>query len=1357
MNLIPTEIPVPKNESDFERMCVQVYGVVFQDPSPKINGRKGQAQGGVDVFVNAKGIGRIGVQCKKYFKTTLTLEHVVQEVEKADKNKTPITRLLIATTSPSNANLLHEVQLLSDQRELNKQFAVEVEFWEDIENRINSFTVLQDNYVPHSAGAAYHRQEQKLEHIHELALETRDTIATCVALPLARMESVNKLISAQLDRTNEFLREGRYQDALKHIAAIGQDLSSYDEHQKARWHLQRGLCLWFGREDIKEAADLFLKAANLYPDDERMAAARIRGHLLQEDIGAALEAGRAAIERFPTSQQVWLTYVNAKILNGDEVHLDFVPTEMRDAPDVLQVFALAARKRNDFAEAVALAERAAAHQDAGFFTKGTALGMVVEDAARNTVAAMYGMLSKNQLGSLNRIAALFDPRPEKLWSIQSAAVDEVAAHLGFAYLLLQLPKNALEVVKEAAAHGHSSKELLRVHIMALCELKMDDDVLELGRSCISDLTPESILLVAELAAKHGDIKFFGDALAQVNGWESECQETIDNLTALKWSALSRVGKRDQALKEIGDLQIPSSDSFILVCAAARLMIVAEHPLEASELINRAKTLVNTKNLESERLMLADVFYASKRWLEAAELYKLFTPPGQLSKLHTRLLSCYVEADSRKKAKELLRQLPENWLADDEIRRLAIDLGQNAGDWEFLLPLADAQVKKAPSEAISWLFKLHVARHVDSPTAFQDMIRQVPEELSGSIRNLSQLAGIELRYDEISKGLRRLYRLVRMNFDEPEAFSSYFFGILAVPAMQPLMEESLPVAVAGSALTLVSQDGHELQVVIDPSDVGILPKRTDFIQSNSSAATALVGAKPGEVVTVPAQIGGVQNYTVKSIQPAYRYLLEIARKRAESFGGLPNMKLIPVGASGDAVKDLSYVLEELKRGSEISHQIFEAYGNGQLTLCGVAEMLAKSPFEIALGWPIDVPPIFIGTGQVQEKVSALATLARADASYVTDMLTLTEIVNFGSADVLRALPKLYISPVTLEMLEENLRNAEEDKAVGTAIDVDGKIGFIEYDEKHKERRINLAAEVLGAAKKYCTIQPVYGELIPPAELPNFSDILKVEEREMVLLAKECNSALLTLDGRLRMLAKFGVNAEGVWPQVLFTHCLSKGLISPEVNAEFTIKQFLANRKFVSISHWDLIWLVMQGDSYIQRGVKVLKQYLESADTDLASTSRVMFEFLTEIAHMKTQLGAFGELFVHIFEPIFRRKDCPPGFYNDVEDFIFNLTADLSGTSHLFPLVNLFQEYRVQAQRDYLVSKLVEARRRSSDTVEMRPIAVRVLYCSSIPTLIMDRSIQENAPCEAVRVGERTNLPSHGAPSSQTPTNATSTGK
>ena len=106
LHIIPFEIPPPKNEGDFERMCAQVYGVVFNDRMPKMNGRRGQVQGGVDVFVKELGVGRVGIQCKKYTLKPVKWGDVEDEIDKADRHQTPIKKLILATTAPNDAPLL---------------------------------------------------------------------------------------------------------------------------------------------------------------------------------------------------------------------------------------------------------------------------------------------------------------------------------------------------------------------------------------------------------------------------------------------------------------------------------------------------------------------------------------------------------------------------------------------------------------------------------------------------------------------------------------------------------------------------------------------------------------------------------------------------------------------------------------------------------------------------------------------------------------------------------------------------------------------------------------------------------------------------------------------------------------------------------------------------------------------------------------------------------------------------------------------------------------------------------------------------------------------------------------------------
>lgn len=85
MHLVPFEFTKPKDDSAFEDMCARVYAEVFGDPLTKINGRQGQAQSGVDVFVMAGG-SRFGIQCKRYADKARKFKHIEEEVGKAEKH-----------------------------------------------------------------------------------------------------------------------------------------------------------------------------------------------------------------------------------------------------------------------------------------------------------------------------------------------------------------------------------------------------------------------------------------------------------------------------------------------------------------------------------------------------------------------------------------------------------------------------------------------------------------------------------------------------------------------------------------------------------------------------------------------------------------------------------------------------------------------------------------------------------------------------------------------------------------------------------------------------------------------------------------------------------------------------------------------------------------------------------------------------------------------------------------------------------------------------------------------------------------------------------------------------------------------
>lgn len=1316
LHTIPFEISPPKNEADFERMCAQVYGVVFDDRMPKMNGRSGQAQGGVDVFVKEQRVGRVGIQCKKYTLKPITWKDVEDEVAKADKHQTPIKKLILATTAPNDAVLFKKVQLFSDEREVRGLFPVEVEFWGDICNHIDRFPVLQDSYAPHTPGAAYYRQEALLSAMVNV-LGTKSLVQSVAGLPAARPESVDRLISNQLDRTNELLKAGHFRDALDHLVAIGKDLEPFDAHQKARWYLQKGFCLWFMDEGDREPATLFLKAYELYPDDERMAAAQVRGLMLKEKLDEARAAGESALARFPDSQHVWFALANIRLQQSERVQMEDVPEALRHEPDALQFVAQAEFNAGNLDEAIKLSQKAADHPAAGFFIRSSALRIAAACGSRFPVGAMSGSLPIREMKALEFAVGLFDPWHERLWGIQSATLGETVTHLGYALLMLNRFTDALRLAQDAEMHGHRAAEILRILVTALYELDREGELLHLADERLAEMDDTSLTIVGQVAAANGNLALLKQtldatlAVAPIDGKATEL------LTALRWEALMRADKQETAVNEILMARVDVGGGLISACVAARILNRAGRALEADAIVQRAKALVKAESTNTDKLMLAELLFNVAHFAEAGALYERLVTPGQLSDLNTRLLACYVKSNRRNKAKELIAKLPADWIEHDKTRNLAIELGQQAADWSFLGPLADAQLRKHPHNAGSWLSKLTVSLHSSTPAEFQNDLRSVPELLEGTIRGTAQLANLELRYGEVERGMRRLYRMVRSNLDEPEALSAYFLSIVGAPTELPLMETELPVVTPGSCIALIDEFGQPTSLVIDPTDVGGLPKREGYSDVIATTSAALLGASVGQQVDLPAlAFGDTKRYTVTAIESAYRKILQVVHERANALGGLPHIKTVRLGQTGDAELDLAHMKAEVMRSSDISRQLFDAYAAGHATLSGFSERMGRNTVEAVLGWPSDGPPLFVGTGSEAERVAAFDLLARPDAVYVIDALTLAELVHLDIQELLAHLPKVLVTPVTKSMLEQFFRGAKEDRSVATSTEVNGQLAFIEHDAQYHTRRIEFFAAVLAAVDKYCEVQPAYGELGDDPDMCRLAAVLEDEEMEVLLLAKTAEATLLTLDGRFRSLLEFVAKVPGVWPQALLMHCANKGLVAPARRASATVRQFLSSRSFVSLSAADLTWMVLQGGAYLQQGMQRFTAHLSSEAADFPTTVRVAFDFLRQIASSQTQFGAFGELFEHVVEAAMRHKQCPPDFDQYVAAFIVDLTTSANNIARPYEPANIVPLKRMHFQQRSLAQRFARARSSLRMPPVTRHVAVRVIFCSTIPSLV-----------------------------------------
>lgn len=190
------DFPPPTDEQAFERLIEQLALPVLNAMSVELNGRRGQAQQGVDVSVRTNDGTRIGIQCKLTGKS-LGLSTVVDEIEKAREYKPTLDRFIVATTSRSDAPLQQSVRELPTE-----PFEVDVWTWDQINGWLNRYAAAGVDYVRHVLTGGLPEAEQAHADALRLALDRPALVCSADA-----EHSFQEQLEA-VRNTSTFLRTG---------------------------------------------------------------------------------------------------------------------------------------------------------------------------------------------------------------------------------------------------------------------------------------------------------------------------------------------------------------------------------------------------------------------------------------------------------------------------------------------------------------------------------------------------------------------------------------------------------------------------------------------------------------------------------------------------------------------------------------------------------------------------------------------------------------------------------------------------------------------------------------------------------------------------------------------------------------------------------------------------------------------------------------------------------------------------------------------------------------------------------------------------------------------------------------------
>jgi len=817
------------------------------------------------------------------------------------------------------------------------------------------------------------------------------------AVPAARASSLNKFVSRHLDNISDLLKEYRFRDAMDQLNVLGHDMKDFDDHQRARWYLQRGMCRWHISDDVKGAADDFIRSATLCDDEDKFVAARIRGHMLKDEIPEAVAAGEEATERFPQSLTVWVSAANARILYGDNLSAADIPKDHEQQALAWQVLATSQERAGDLIAAIQTVKVALTKEDVSFFTKEAFLRYVLQLATQNNLNVGFRMLPPEHLALLREATLAFADRSVSLWPVQSPqAQAAVLTHLGYAYLLIGEPQEAVALIEEARARGVSTDSLYRVEIEALCDLGRAQEALTRLVKSLPQLPSDGLVAYGQAALAAGDFEKVEAVHAEGlrRTVSPDWEQLTGTLRLMRWEAMLRSGRSGELREALDAAGVTPAGTSItdLVLAARGHRAPGGDKKLAAQYIDRVAELSKESSDFNEGYLGAQLLFHTKRYAEAAAVYERILPASSFSALHTDLLSCYLQTGQRARARELLQTMSPAWRQSQDARHLALELSQLTGDWPMVGRLAEDEMAADPKRATAWLLRIIAAANNEQPNLVA-VIGDAPEELSGSVQQVVQLASAEIRHGHVMKGLRRLYRTRRLHMGDAEAAAGHLTAVLLTEVPLEELEEIPEVVGPGTSVLLADAEGNERRLTVDPEGIDGLPVTDEFVSPTSPEAKRLFGLRLNDSMKV-THFGETRKYSVAQLCSAHRRLIETSHLCiSTALSPSKYMAAMPLRTAEDGTLDLTVIRRQLERRFELATQTLDLYKQHPAPLGIIARRLSCDVIDLVRAWPSKGPKLEVGSGWSQNH-DIVQELLRTEVVWVIDLTMLTELATLA---------------------------------------------------------------------------------------------------------------------------------------------------------------------------------------------------------------------------------------------------------------------------------------------------------------------------------------------------------------------------
>ncbi len=336
-----TKVYPPLDWQDFERLCLALFRRHYRHPEAQRLGRQGQKQFGIDiVLLTDKATSVIGIQCKCHSHGIQpTLDEISYEVAKAETFDPPLTSFSFVTTAQRDQGTQRAVLNLSKQRLQAGQFAVDVWFWDDINEILNQYDDIANSYYGGISAESTRQVSKKIDDIH-------------TAVVTDQLQGTTSSIHTEIDLAVKFIENGHPDVAIERLESIqrakGDILGSYE-----RFRITANLgSAYEVMEEFQTAAKLFHEAKSLQPHLEKAQCLEAIGYIYLNNIDKAYKLVCEIIERFPNYSLGWAIWIRTSADSTSMTTIDTrLPAQLKHDPDIRLALAVRTANQRDFAGA----------------------------------------------------------------------------------------------------------------------------------------------------------------------------------------------------------------------------------------------------------------------------------------------------------------------------------------------------------------------------------------------------------------------------------------------------------------------------------------------------------------------------------------------------------------------------------------------------------------------------------------------------------------------------------------------------------------------------------------------------------------------------------------------------------------------------------------------------------------------------------------------------------------------------------------------------------------------------------------------------------------------------------------------